>query len=140
LSLGVLVGLGSERRARRSLVGAAVAVAALGALYSLTAPYASGRLVDSTYNAIAGGKTAQALSDGRAAHRLNPLAVDPLLALGDAEVARPDDTAALERYRQAVSLQPENSSTWYALGSFDYFTGRFRAALHDPDRPHALDP
>ena len=140
LSLGVLVGLGSERRARRSLVTAAAAVTALGALYSLTAPYASGRLVDSAYNSIAGGKTAQALSDGRAAHRLNPLAVDPLLVLGDAEAARPDDAAALRRYRQAVSLQPENSSTWYALGSFEYFTGRYRAALHDLDRAYGLDP
>jgi tetratricopeptide (TPR) repeat protein len=142
LVLGVLAGLGSEPQARRRrpVVAAAVAVAALGALYSLTAPFASGRLVDSAYNAIAAGKTEQALSDGRAAHGLNPLAVDPLLALADAEAARPDDPAALRRYRQAVALQPENSSTWYALGSFELFTGRYRAALHDLDRAYGLDP
>jgi hypothetical protein len=139
-ALGLLVGLGAERRARRPLVSAAAVVAAVAVLYSLTAPYVSGRLVDSTYNAIADGKISQALSDGRSARWLNPLAVDPLLALGDAEAARPDEAAALRRYRQAVSLQPENSSTWYALGSFEYFTGRYRAALHDLDHAYGLDP
>jgi O-Antigen ligase len=138
--LGVLVGLGAERRVRRPAAAAAVGFAALGVLYSLTAPYASGRLVDSTYNAIADGKTAQALSDGRAAHWLNPLAIDPLLALGDAEAAKPDDAAARQRYREAVALEPDNSSTWYALGEFEFFTGQYRAALHDLDRAYGLDP
>jgi O-Antigen ligase len=139
-ALGVLVGLGAEWRPRRRLASAVVAVAALGALYSLTAPFASGRLVDATYGAIDRGKIAQALSDGRSARWLDPLAVDPLLALGDAEAARADEAAALRRYRQAVDLQPENSSTWYALGSFEFFTGRYRAALHDLDRAYGLDP
>ena len=139
-ALGLLVGLGAERRSRRPLVAAATGAAALAALYSLAAPYASGRLVDSSYEAIADGRIGQALSDGRTARWLNPLAVDPLLALGDAEAARPDEAAALRRYRQAVSLQPENSSTWYALGSFELFTGRYRAALHDLDRAYGLDP
>jgi hypothetical protein len=139
-SLGVLSGLGAERRVHRPAVAVAVAVATLGALYSLTAPYASGRLVDSAYNAVADGKIPSAIADGRSARWLNPLAVDPLLALGDAEAARPDEAAALERYRQAVDLQPENSSTWYALGSYEFFTGRYRAALHDLDRAYGLDP
>jgi cytochrome c-type biogenesis protein CcmH/NrfG len=39
-----------------------------------------------------------------------------------------------------VKLQPENSNTWYALGSFEFFTGRYRAALHDLDRAYGLDP
>ena len=51
-----------------------------------------------------------------------------------------DEAAALRRYRQAVDLQPENSSTWYALGSYEFFTGRYRAALHDLDRAYGLDP
>jgi O-Antigen ligase len=139
-SLGVLAGLGAERRARRPALAVAVTVATLGALYSLTAPYASGRLVDSAYDAIAAGKVSRALTDGRSARWLNPLAVDPLLALGDAEAARGDEVAALRRYRQAVELQPENSSTWYALGSYELFTGRYRAALHDLDRAYGLDP
>jgi len=139
-SLGVLAGLGAGRRMRRPVVAVAVAVATLGALYSLTAPYASNRLVDSAYNAIADGKTSQAVADGRSARWLNPLAVDPLLALADAEVARGHEAAALGRYRQAVDLQPENSSTWYALGSYEFFTGRYRAALHDLDRAYGLDP
>ncbi len=139
-SLGVLSGLGAERRARRPTLAVAFTVATLGALYSLTAPYASGRLVDSAYDAIAAGKISRALTDGRSARWLNPLAVDPLLALGDAEAARGEEVAALRRYRQAVELQPENSSTWYALGSYELFTGRYRAALHDLDRAYGLDP
>jgi Flp pilus assembly protein TadD len=142
LSLGVLAGLGARPRVRRPAVAVAVAVAVatLGALYSLTAPYASGRLVDSAYNAIADGKISNALGDGRSARWLNPLSVDPLMALGDAEAARGDEAAAVRRYRQAVDLQPENSSTWYALGSYELFTGRYRAALHDLDRAYGLDP
>jgi hypothetical protein len=141
VALGVLAGLGSARTARVPAVGiAAAAVVAAGVLYSLTAPYASSRLVDSAYSAIADEKIPQALSDGRSARWLNPLSVDPLLALGDAEAARTDEVAAWRRYRQAVALQPENSSTWYALGSFEYFVGRYRAALHDLDRAYGLDP
>jgi tetratricopeptide (TPR) repeat protein len=142
-SLGVLAGLGAPParagRLRPAWAGA-VALVAVAALYSLTAPYASGRLVDSAYEAIAAGRTGAALSDGRSARWLDPLATDPLLALGDAESARPDDQAALGYYRDAVELQPKNSSTWYALGSFEFFTGRFRAALHDLDRAYGLDP
>jgi O-Antigen ligase len=139
--LGALVGFGGERRARlRRPVVALTGVVALAVLFSLVAPYASQRLVDASYSEVASGKLARALSDGRAAHGLNPLSIDPLLALGDAEAARRDETAALRRYRQAVELQPENSSTWYALGSFEFFTGRYRLALHDLDRAYGLDP
>jgi O-antigen ligase/polysaccharide polymerase Wzy-like membrane protein len=139
-SLGVLAGLGADRRARRPVTTFGVAAVALGALYSLTAPYASSRLVDSAYEAIADGKTAQAVSDARSARWLNPLSLDPLFARGDAEAARLHDAAALAADRRAVRLQPENSSTWYALGSYEYFTGRYRAALHDLDRAYGLDP
>jgi hypothetical protein len=141
LGLGLLAGLGSTRAVRlRAVPAAAAGLVAAGLLYSLTAPYASSRLVDSGYEAVAAGRIGRALADGRSARWLNPLSADPLLALGDAEAARPDEAAALRRYRQAVSLQPENSSTWYALGSFEYFTGRYRAALHDLDRAYGLDP
>jgi tetratricopeptide (TPR) repeat protein len=141
-SFGVLVGLGASPpagRLRPAWVGA-VTLVTVAVLCSLTAPYASSRLVDSAYEAIAAGRTGAALSDGRSARRLDPLATDPLLALGDAESAKPDDQAALRYYRDAVKLQPKNSSTWYALGSFEFFTGRYRAALHDLDRAYGLDP
>jgi len=140
-SLGVLIGLraGPPLHLRPVWAGA-TAAAAVAVLYSLTAPYASGRLVDSSYGAISDGDTASALSDGRAARWLNPFATAPLLALGDAESARTADRAALRYYRDAVRLQPENSSTWYALGSFEFFTGRYRQALRHLDRAYALDP
>jgi O-Antigen ligase len=139
-TLGVLAGLGAERRAGRPFVAGVAALVALAALYSLVAPYASGRLVDSAYEALGAGRTSAALSDGRSARWLNPLSIDPLLALADAEAARADEGAALTHYRQAVDLQPANSSTWYALGAYEYFTGRYRGALHDLDRAYGLDP
>jgi len=140
-SLGVLVGLGAGPAVRlRPIWAGATAAATVAVLYSLTAPYASSRLVDSVYSAIANGRFASAVSDGRSARWLNPLATAPLLALGDAEAARPADRAALRYYRDAVTLQPRNSNTWYALGSFEFFTGRYREALHALDRAYGLDP
>ncbi len=139
--LGALIGLGARRRARVSRpVWALAGMAGLGVLYSLVAPYSSARLVDSAYSQLASDRSEAALSDARAAHTLNPLATDPLYALGDAEAARHDEEAALRYYRQAVDLQPENSSTWYALGSYEFFTGRYKEALHDLDRVYGLDP
>ncbi len=141
LALGVLVGLGSGRRASPGPAARATVLAVtLAVLYSLIAPYASSRFVDTAYDEIADGRTGAALADGRRARWLNPLAVDPLLALGDAEAGAGAGNAALARYRQAVRLQPENSSTWYALGSYELFTHRYRAALHDLDRAYGLDP
>src|SRR6478752_3705506 len=139
--LGALIGLGARRRARVTrAVWALAGLAGLGVLYSLVAPYSSARLVDSAYSQLASDRSEAALSDARAARRLNPLATDPLYALGDAEASRHDEEAALRYYRQAVDLQPENSSTWYALGSYEFFTGRYKEALHDLDRAYGLDP
>jgi tetratricopeptide (TPR) repeat protein len=96
--------------------------------------------VDSSYSELAADRSTAALSDARAARALNPLSVDPLQALGDAESARHDEAGALRYYRDAVDLQPENSNTWYALGSYEFFTGRYKEALHDLDRAYGLDP
>jgi hypothetical protein len=138
--LGVLVGLGARRTARPPAAAAGLAaVVSVGALYSLTAPYASGRLVDSAYTALGDGRTGPALSDARSAHWLNPLATDPLFARGDTEVVLRDNAAARRSYRAATRLQPENSSTWYALGSFEFFTGSFQDAYRDLSRAWALD-
>ncbi len=136
--LGALVGLGSVRRVRVPIP--ATAGVAIAILYSLVAPYASSRLVESAYSQLAADRTPAALSDGHAARWLNPLSTDPLQALGDAEAAVNARDAAIRWYGRAVSLQPENSSTWYALGSYEFFVGRYKLALHDLDRAYGLDP
>jgi hypothetical protein len=139
--LGVLVGMGARRRAEVSRpVWAGAAIVGVGILYSLVAPYASSRLVDSSYAQLAADRAGAAVSDGRAARALNPLSVDALQALGDAEASRHDEAAALRWHRRAVDLEPENSDTWYALGSYEFFTGRYKEALHDLDRAYGLDP
>ena len=136
--LGALLGLGSVRRVGVPIPAAAGVAIAI--LYSLVAPYASSRLVDSAYSELAADRTPAALSDGRAARWLNPLSTDPLQALGDAEAAVNAQDSAIRWYGRAVSLQPENSSTWYALGSYEFFVGRYKLALHDLDRAYGLDP
>ena len=99
--LGALIGLCARRRARVSRpVWALAGVAGLGVLYSLVAPYSSARLVDSAYSQLASDRSEAALSDARAARTLDPLATDPLYALGDAEAARRDEEAALRYYRR----------------------------------------
>jgi O-antigen ligase/polysaccharide polymerase Wzy-like membrane protein len=139
--LGALVGLGARRQVRVSRpLWVVAALVGVGVLYSLVAPYASSRLVDSSYSELAADRSARAVSDARAARGLDPLSVDALQALGDAESLRHDEAAARGYYRDAVDLQPENSSTWYSLGSYEFFTGRYREALHDLDRAYGLDP
>ena len=140
-SLGVLLGLGAERgRAGRSSPSSSRSSPSARSTRSRRRTRPAGSSTPPTTRSRT-GNVAAAVSDGRSARWLNPLAVDPLLALGDAEAsaARRGGRAPV-RYRQAVALQPENSSTWYALGSYEFFTGRYRAALHDLDRAYGLDP
>jgi O-antigen ligase len=136
--LGVLLALGDEAgRARRPLLALVPTVLAVAALYALTAPWLSNRYIDDAYNEIG---TAAAVDDARTAHSLNPLAIDPLHAIAESEAARGHLAAATRRYEDATRLQPENSSTWYALGAWEYALGHYRRALRFLDRAYGLDP
>jgi hypothetical protein len=136
--LGVLLALGDEAgRVRRPRLVLVPLVLAVAALYSLTAPWLSGRYLDDAYSEIG---TAAAVADARTARWLDPLAIDPLHALAETEAARGQLAAATRRYEDATRLQPENSSTWYALGAWEYALGHYRRALRFLDRAYGLDP
>jgi Flp pilus assembly protein TadD len=62
------------------------------------------------------------------------------LATAAAEEARGDERAALERYVEAVELQPENWRPWYELGQFELLTGRRERAIRHLRRARQLDP
>lgn len=100
----------AEVAPRRVLLAAAAAAVALSAVYSLAAPWLADR-------ALASATTA---AGARRAHSYNPLSVDVLTEWAAFEDATGNLTEANRRYGEAVDLEPQNASTWYALGSF-YF-------------------
>jgi hypothetical protein len=139
--LGMLLAVGRPARLQRPIplwtVGT-VLVAAVS-LFSLAAPWLATRKVDDAYAAIERGDPEDALDAARRAKALNPLAIEPLLALAAAEEARGRDRAALVRYVEAVELQPLNWRTWYELGRFELGTGRRERAIRHLQRSRELD-
>jgi O-antigen ligase len=112
LAAGVLLGRPAASRevasARRPLLAVGVVLVALAAVYSLGAPWLAQRQ-------LASATTAR---DAQRAHSYDPLSTDALTDWAAFEEASGNLTRAEQLYRQAVSLEPENSETWYALGSF----------------------
>ena len=142
LLLGILLAAGRATRLRfRAPVWAAGAVLfAAAAVFSLTAPWLAARDVADAYAALDRDEIGQALDEAKSARALNPLAIEPLLATAAAEEARGDDRAALERYVQAVDLQPKNWRTWYELGRFELGTGRRARGIRHLREARELDP
>jgi hypothetical protein len=142
LVLGVLLAAGRTpyRRARSSLWSAGVAVLAAAAIVSLAVPWLAAREVDDAYAAIEQRQPGKAVDEARRAKMLNPLALEPLLALAAAEEARGNLRAAWERYVEAVDLQPHNWRSWYELGRFELDIDRREAGIRDLRRSRELDP
>jgi hypothetical protein len=119
---------------------AIVAVAAT-AIVSLALPWLSGRKVDASYTATDARRVARAVADADDARSLNPLSADALFALGDAYQAGGDLTAARAAYTRATRLQPENPTTWYRLGLFEFLsTHDLCAAYQALNHSYTLDP
>jgi hypothetical protein len=98
--------------ARRPLLALGAVALALGGVYSLAAPWLAER-------ALAQGTG----SGAKRAHSYDPLNVDALTTWAAFEDAAGRTRHAQQLYRDAVSLEPENAETWYALGQF-YFAYR----------------
>jgi len=142
LVVGVLAGSGRPVRVpeRRPVAAGIVLVTTLAALYSLGAPWLAAKEVNQSYAALDRTDVASAASKARSARRLNPFSYDPLWALAAAYQLDGDPADAIHAYEQAVELQPENSDTWYALGQYEFDTGRFARACFALDRAYGLDP
>jgi O-Antigen ligase len=103
-------------RRRSLLVAAAAVVVALGAVYSLAAPWLAQReLANLT------------LASAKKAHSYDPLSTDALTYWAALEEST-NPVRAEQLYRDAVSLEPENSDTWYALGDFYFDEHRWTEA------------
>lgn len=79
-------------------------------------PFLSLRADDRALAAAGDGRLVVAEAEARTAHRLDPLAVGPLLTLAGIEVrlGRPEEALAV--LEQAAALQPENYNIQYQLG------------------------
>jgi len=74
------------------------------------------------------------------ARSLDPLSLQPVFA--DARVAeqRRREVAALEAYREATRLQPENPESWLQLGLYEFDVGDRCGAYRDLNEAFTLDP
>jgi hypothetical protein len=140
--LGVLLAAGRSARSRpRSALWAVLAVLAVPALiFSLAAPWLSDRYVADAYAAVERHDPVAAVDDADLARSLNPLSIDPLLAEAAAYEAIGDERIALDRYVDAVDLQPRNWRSWYELGQFELAIGFRDLGIRHLKRSRELDP
>jgi O-antigen ligase len=136
LTVGALAAAPRAPAPRRWLPGALVAVCALAVLYSLLSPWLAEHRLSAAYDALARRDLVGARDAAKSAHRLNPLAVEPLWVWALAE----PNWRALQLYRQARDLEPKNPETWYELGAFElYVMERPRDAYRDLNQSYTLD-
>jgi len=154
LAAGWLAGRGrpderAERPARRPAlsrrpgVGAAItalAALALAASWLIWQPLRSSQAVNAAEAAAIQGDSASAFADARDARAADPLALQPLLLLWAFDRDVGDLAGARRELLTAVDLQPENASSWLALGRFDLTEGHPKRALPSLRRAYALDP
>ena len=106
-------------------------------LVSWALPYLSQRAYSAALVASGNGRTTVAEADARRAHRLDPLAVDPLITLALVQQQLGEGRVALATLDQAVRLQPQNYEVYYqrgllymnVLGDYAAAEQQFRTAL-----------
>jgi hypothetical protein len=141
---GLVIGIGGEVRAvrmpLRSLAAAGVAAVLLAGVYSLAAPWLAANRVDDAYTALFARDLRSGAAAARDAASLNPLSVQPIWALAEAYAALPDERGAVDQYRRATRLQPENPDTWVALGRYELCFGDVFDAYRALNQAYTLDP
>jgi O-antigen ligase len=143
VALGVLAGSGRAggQALRRPLPAVGAVLVVLAVLVSLAAPRLADRSVHASTRALGEGDFDRAYDRADTARRLNPLSVEPILALARVEERRGSLEAAERRYVQAVELQPGNPEAWYALGLFEFEAReRMCAAYRFFNEAYTLDP
>jgi Flp pilus assembly protein TadD len=98
------------------------------------------RKTDDANAAIGQLDFARAAADASSAHSLNPLALDPLYALGLAETLRGRLAEAQLAYARAVRDQPDNPEPWFNLGDFELQAGDRKTACAFLKQATVLDP
>jgi hypothetical protein len=128
-----------DRPATAAGVTLLIAVALAGA-WLIWQPLRSARAASSAVSAAARRDLSAAFADARAAKSEDPLALQPLFVLAELYQAIGDDSAARSQLLAAVSLQPQNYSSWLELGNFYLGRGQPRLALPALRRALTLAP
>ena len=136
---GVLVSRPGPPRRLRPLPAAGVAVCALAILYSLFAPWYSDRRLQDAYDAVSRGDAIDAIDAARAAHDLDPLALQPISLLATTLEVSNDVSGAKRYYLLATKREPENPETWYELGTFYVRRHEWRPAYDALNHSYTLD-
>jgi O-Antigen ligase len=139
VTVGVLLGGRTVAGERRVVLSPLPAVAAILIAFTLLVPWFAQRKTDSALAALEAGHPAQAAADAHDAHKLNPLALQPLFLEAGAAQQLGDLLAARSLYVKAVNLQPLNWRPWYELGSFEVSVGDDQGALAPLRRAVELD-
>jgi len=124
----------------RAVTAAAVLALAVSAAWSTARPEAALNRVDDSLAALADKRPVQARELATEAGDLNPLALEPLFALGEIEGASGHPDAARAAYEQAVQLQPAEAGAWVRLANFELQRGNHRRALESVRPALYLDP
>lgn len=119
------------------LAAAGLAAAVLVAVASAALPWWSTGRVLAGEDALAAGRTAEAVRLADGARAANPLATGPLLLLARAHTDRGERARALGAYRRATEIAPDDPGAWRALA---VFLGRDRTAVAAWREVHRLDP
>ena len=141
LVVGALAAAGRPalRPQRRPLLALGSILLAGAAVYSLATPWLANRRLDSGLAALGRGDLKAAAADFRAADRLDPLAVEPLLYQAAVSAARGNLHAAEILYLRAHARQPKNPDALYELGVFEFRQGNYLAAYRALNDAYTLD-
>ena len=124
----------------RVIAAAAVLGLAVTAVVSTARPEAALARVDDSLAALADRRPDDARRLATQAGELNPLALEPLFALGEVEGSAGRLDAARRAYEQAVKLQPSSTESWVRLANFELQHGDNGKALESVRPALYLDP
>ena len=139
LVAGVLVSRPAQPERRRVLVLAGAGIVVLAALYSLFLPWYANRRFNQGLDAAGRGDIPAAHAALSDAHKLNPLAIEPIQFLAAVDQPLGDLRSAERLYILATKREPLNPDTWYALGSFYAGHRRWREAYAALNRSYSLN-
>ena len=113
---------------------------AVASLVAIAIPLATVSTVRESQAAVTSGNAAQALTDARAAVRLEPGAASPEIQLALVLELQGDVPDALSAARGAARDEPANWSTWLIVSRLEAEAGQPAASLLSYKRSRALNP
>jgi hypothetical protein len=129
-----------KRFSGRVAVRLSVVVLAVACLVAIAVPLATTNAVRQSQAAAAGGNRTLALSDARAAARVEPGAASPQIQLALVLELQGEYGEALVPARRATSDEPDNWSNWLIVSRLDAEAGHPAASLTAFRRARSLNP